>query len=294
MFISMTGYGKSEYQLPSGRKITVEIRTTNHRYRDLGMKVPRSIVPLESEIRKYLFSRIQRGRIDLLIQVEDEAREVSEVKLNVPMAEQLYNLLDNLKHKLDMKGEITLDILLRFRELFLSAAEPAEETELAWEKLKLSLHDALNALEQMRQKEGLALLKDVESRLERIRALLDTIESKASAFRTHYHALLKKRVQDLLSDIGVDEIRVAQEVAFIVERMDITEEVTRVKSHVSQLKGWLALDEPAGRKIDFLLQEINREVNTMGAKVQDGEITLLTVEIKNELEKIREQIQNIE
>ena len=294
MFISMTGYGKSEYQLPSGRKITVEIKTTNHRYRDLGMKVPRSIVPLESEIRKYLFSRIQRGRIDLLIQVEDEAREVSEVKLNVPMAEQLYNLLDNLKHKLDMKGEITLDILLRFRELFLSAAEPAEETELAWEKLKLSLHDALNALEQMRQKEGLALLKDVESRLERIRALLDTIESKAPAFRTNYHALLKKRVQDLLSDVGVDEIRMAQEVAFIVERMDITEEVTRVKSHVSQLKGWLVLDEPAGRKIDFLLQEINREVNTMGAKVQDAEITLLTVEIKNELEKIREQIQNIE
>jgi uncharacterized protein (TIGR00255 family) len=293
MFISMTGYGKSEYQLPSGRKITVEIKTTNHRYRDLGMKVPRSIVPLESEIRKYLFSRIQRGRIDLLIQVEDEAREVSEVKLNVPMAEQLYNLLDNLKHKLDMKGEITLDILLRFRELFLSA-EPAEEMELAWEKLKLSLHDALNALEQMRQKEGLALLKDVESRLERIRALLDTIESKASASRTNYHALLKKRVQDLLSDIGVDEIRMAQEVAFIVERMDITEEVTRVKSHVSQLKGWLALDEPAGRKIDFLLQEINREVNTMGAKIQDAEITLLTVEIKNELEKIREQIQNIE
>jgi len=294
MFISMTGYGKSEYQLPSGRKITVEIKTTNHRYRDLGMKVPRSIVPLESEIRKYLFSRIQRGRIDLLIQVEDEAREVSEVKLNVPMAEQLYNLLDNLKHKLDMKGEITLDTFLRFRELFLSAAEPAEETELAWETLKLSLHDALNALEQMRQKEGLALLKDVESRLERIRALLDTIESKASASRTNYHALLKKRVQDLLSDIGVDEIRMAQEVAFIVERMDIAEEVTRVKSHVSQLKGWLALDEPAGRKIDFLLQEINREVNTMGAKVQDAEITLLTVEIKNELEKIREQIQNIE
>jgi uncharacterized protein (TIGR00255 family) len=294
MFISMTGYGKSEYQLPSGRKITVEIRTTNHRYRDLGMKVPRSIAPLESEIRKYLFSRIQRGRIDLLIQVEDEAREVSEVKLNVPMAEQIYNLLDNLKHKLDMKGEITLDTFLRFRELFLSAAEPAEETELAWETLKPSLHDALNALEQMRQKEGLALLQDVESRLERIRALLDTIESQASAFRTHYHALLKKRVQDLLSDVGVDEIRVAQEVAFIVERMDITEEVTRVKSHVSQLKGWLVLDEPAGRKIDFLLQEINREVNTMGAKVQDGEITLLTVEIKNELEKIREQIQNIE
>jgi uncharacterized protein (TIGR00255 family) len=293
MFISMTGYGKSEYQLPSGRKITVEIKTTNHRYRDLGMKVPRSIVPLESEIRKYLFSRIQRGRIDLLIQVKDEARETSEVKLDLSLAEKVYSLLTDLKYKLRLKGEITTDLLLHFREIFLSV-EPEEETELTWEILEPFLNSALNALEQMRQKEGLALLKDVESRLERIRALLGTIESKAPAFRTNYHALLKKRVQDLLSDVGVDEIRVAQEVAFIVERMDITEEVTRVKSHVSQLKGWLALDEPAGRKIDFLLQEINREVNTMGAKVQDAEITLLTVEIKNELEKIREQIQNIE
>ncbi|MCX5887325.1 MAG: YicC family protein [Proteobacteria bacterium] len=293
MFISMTGYGKSEYQLPSGRKITVEIKTTNHRYRDLGMKVPRSIVPLESEIRKYLFSRIQRGRIDLLIQVKDEARETSEVKLDLSLAEKVYSLLTDLKYKLRLKGEITTDLLLHFREIFLSV-EPEEETELTWEILEPFLNSALNALEQMRQKEGLALLKDVESRLEQIRAFLGTIESKASAFRTNYHALLKKRVQDLLSDVGVDETRVAQEVAFIVERMDITEEVTRVKSHVSQLKGWLALDEPAGRKIDFLLQEINREVNTMGAKVQDAEITLLTVEIKNELEKIREQIQNIE
>jgi uncharacterized protein (TIGR00255 family) len=257
------------------------------------MKVPRSIAPLESEIRKYLFSRIQRGRIDLLIQVKDEARETSEVKLDLSLAEKVYSRLIDLKYKLRLKGEITTDLLLHFREIFLSV-EPEEETELTWEILEPFLNSALNALEQMRQQEGLALLKDVESRLERIRAFLDTIESKASAFRTHYHALLKKRVQDLLSDVGVDEIRVAQEVAFIVERMDITEEVTRVKSHVSQLKGWLVLDEPAGRKIDFLLQEINREVNTMGAKVQDAEITLLTVEIKNELEKIREQIQNIE
>lgn len=290
---SMTGYGRGECQLPSGRRISVEIKTTNHRYRDLGMKAPRSAALLENETRKYLLSRIQRGRIDLLIQVEDETREISEVKLNLPMAEQLYNLLDNLKHRLGMKGDITPDTLLRFRELFLSS-EPSEETELTWARLEPALNGALNALEEMRQKEGLALLKDIDSRLEQIGSRLDTIEIRASAARTHYYTLLKKRIQDLLSDIKVDEARVAQEVAFLVERADITEEVIRVKSHVGQLKGWLTLNEPAGKKIDFLLQEINREVNTMGAKIQDADSTLLTVEIKNELEKIREQIQNIE
>jgi uncharacterized protein (TIGR00255 family) len=293
MLKSMTGYGRSESQLPSGERISVEIKTTNHRYRDLGMKVPRSIASLEIQIGKYTFSRIQRGRIDLLIQFEGEGREISEVKLNLPLAEQIYRLLNDLKFRLRLKGEITSDLLLHFREIFLPIKRE-EGVELTWETLEPSLNCALNALEEMRRKEGLVLLKDIEDRLEQVGNLLNSIETKASSSLAHYHIHLKKRVKDLLSHTEVDETRVAQEVAFMVEKMDITEEVTRIKSHVSQLKGWLSLDEPAGRKIDFLLQEINREVNTMGSKVQDAEITLLTVEIRNELEKIREQIQNIE
>jgi uncharacterized protein (TIGR00255 family) len=293
MLKSMTGYGKGESGLPSGKKISVEIKTTNHRYRDLAMKVPRSIVSLENEIRNRLFSRIQRGRIDLLIQVEDEMREISEAKLNLPMAEQLYNLLDILKHKLHMKGDITLDTLIPFRELFLSS-KPTDETEFTWERLEPALNSALNSLEEMRQNEGLVLRKDIDSRLDQISSLLNMIETRASDARIHYHTLIKKRVQDLLSDVKVDEMRMAQEVAFLVERTDITEEIIRVKSHVGQLKVWLALNEPVGKKIEFLLQEISREVNTIGAKIQDADSTLLTVEIKNELEKIREQTQNIE
>jgi uncharacterized protein (TIGR00255 family) len=257
------------------------------------MKVPRSVAPFENQIKKFLFSRIQRGRIDLLIQVEDQGKEISEVKLNLPLAEQIYYLLDTLKHKLGMKGEITLDKLIHFRELFLSV-EPEGEIELTWEALEPSLNGALDALEEMRRNEGVALLQDIESRLDQISSLLNMIETKASSSRDRYHTLLKKRVQELLAPAEVDEMRVAQEVAFMVEKMDITEEVIRVKSHVNQLNGWLSLDEPIGRKIDFLLQEINREVNTVGAKVQDAEITFLTVEMKNELEKIREQAQNIE
>jgi uncharacterized protein (TIGR00255 family) len=293
MLKSMTGFGKSEYQLPSGRRINVEIKTTNHRYRDLGMKVPRSIGALENQIKKYLFSRIQRGRIDLLIQVEDEGKEVSDVKLNLPLAEKIYRLLTDLKYKLGIKGEITSDLLLNFREIFI-LPKSGEETVLTWETLEPPLDCALTAVEEMRQKEGLALLNEIEARLKQINYLLNEVETKASSSRLHYHDLLKKRVQELLSQSVVDEVRVAQEVAFMVEKMDITEEVTRVKSHVSQMKGWFELNEPAGRKIDFLLQEINREVNTMGAKALEAEITLLTVEIRNELEKIREQVQNIE
>lgn len=293
MIKSMTGYGKGESILTSGSKVLVEIKTTNHRYRDLCIRCPRSLSSLENEIKKYLYSKIQRGRIDLLIQIMDGITEATEIKLNLPMVDKVYNLIENLKHRLYLKGDITLDTLLHFREIFLFS-ESGEETGCSWNELKLAMDAALENLKEMREKEGGVLLKDIESRLETIGSILDTIEARALTARSQYHAILKKRLQELLSDIRIDETRLAQEVAFLVERTDITEEIIRVKSHLNRLKEWLYAEEPVGKRIEFLLQEINREVTTMGAKVQDADNTCLTIEIKNELEKIREQIQNVE
>jgi len=290
---SMTGYGRSEVG-ESENRFVIEVRSLNNRYLDIQLKSPRSLAALESRIRKHVQDKFSRGRFDIFISRSGEQEVSGRLAVNEARAGQFIESLKDLKKRYDLSGDINLSMVAGFPDI-ITVADTREDPEAVWQVLSSGLQDALDGLLKMRSEEGVALVHDVSARLETIDHLIERIQDKAPA--TVESA--RKRMTDTLGRLlneQPDPVRLAQEIAFLAERTDVTEELTRLRSHMNQFRTMLADSPPegVGRKLDFLIQEIGREVNTIASKAMDAEISLDVVHIKSELEKIREQIQNIE
>jgi len=288
----MTGFGRGR-GMTAEVEIITEIRAVNHRFLDVSLRVPKLYTSFEPEIRKIVSERIGRGKIDVTVTRTGGKGGLMEVMLDSQLADGYYKCLRELKDRFGLAGEVTISDMLTLRELIV----PLEKEQGIEEELPLmeaSLGKALDALDEMRKIEGSALWKDIELRLETIRETAGLIAPMVNQVTAMAKEKLAKRVQDLTGGLELDQERLLQEVALIADRSDVTEELTRLNSHVEQFLACGQAGSPLGRKLDFLLQELLREVNTVGSKSASGEIASYIVNMKAELEKIREQTQNIE
>lgn len=292
MLKSMTGFGRGEGQTSLG-KVFVESRSVNHRYCDINIKLPKRLIPFENRIKELIRSQVSRGRVDVSVKLDAEGEEKVQLNVDFHLAEQYYRALQSLKKKLQLKDKITLGLLAGAKDL-ITAKEEAPDLDPYWQEIVPILKRSFQDMDEMKRLEGETLVKDLQQRLEKIAEHLDEIKEQSPLHLDAYRNRLYEKIRSLLGGIEMDASRFQQEVAFLAERTDITEEIVRAESHLAQFVTLLKAEEPVGRKLDFLLQEINREVNTVSAKANDAEISQRAVEIKSELEKIREQVQNIE
>ena len=292
MIKSMTGYGRGEWQ-EGERHVEVEVKSFNHRYLDVSPHLPRRLNSLEAQVRNLIKQRVSRGRVEVSVQTDDSSLVEQKLELDTALAQDYHLALKTLQQELGIPGEIRLETLANFRDIF-TRKEVETDLEKEWAFLQIALEAALRNLEQMRRDEGLALRGDFLGRLTAIGEMTREIEKKAPLALEASRDRLAQRVQELSRGIPVDEVRLAQEVAYLAERSDITEELVRIRSHLNQFREMLDDSEPAGRKLEFLLQEVNREANTIGSKASDAGIAQVAVGIKSELEKMREQVQNVE
>ncbi len=292
MLRSMTGYGKGEGETGLGR-LTVEVRSVNHRFMDISLKLPRRLTLFEQRIKEVIRSRVSRGKIDLSMKLDATGEEKIRLQIDPDLADQYVRALTDLKERYHLKGEITLELLAGAKDVIV-AREESEEVEPYWGEMLPILQQSLDRMEEMKRTEGEALAKDLRFRLAEIRRHLEAIEDRLPIHLDSYLARLRERVQGLLGGFEIEPIRFQQEIALLTERLDVTEEIVRAKSHLHQFETLFEGKESLGRKMEFLIQEIHREVNTISAKASDAEISHNVVEIKSELEKIREQIQNVE
>ncbi len=292
MIKSMTGYGKVERDVASGRLI-VEIRAVNHRYGEVTVKVPRALLALEHVLRRQVSGRLKRGKIEVFVKLESTAGVAGQPVLNIPLAKAYHKVFVSLKEALGLADPITLSLIASQKDVLAGGDEELNnETLLA--ELVDAVNGAVDSLESMREREGAALLSDINQRLEFLGAHMSAVAERAPEVVTEGSARLKDRVVQLLAGQTLDESRIAQEIAILADRCDITEELVRFRSHMQQFSAALKSGDPVGRTLDFLLQEFNREVNTIGSKANDACIASHVVALKAEMEKIREQVQNIE
>ena len=293
--LSMTGFGRGEAS-GNGRSWTVELRAVNHRYSDIIIKMPRQYSVLEDKIKKEAIKYHTRGRVDIYISVTDQQTDANRLKADIGLARQYYNCLKEIGQELSVAGEPDLSILATFRDIVVPVEDEAvaEIVEQLWLDVKGAVIAALDDCLDMRQNEGEVLLKDLQSRMEVFEQTVNDIENSIPEILEKRQQALKERLDNLLSGVDIDPIRLAQEIAIMADKSDVSEEIVRLRSHISQFHGFLELDEPVGRRLDFLIQEFLREVNTIASKINNADTAHLIVGLKNELEKIREQVQNIE
>ncbi len=292
MITSMTGYGHGE-AASGGVAVSVELRSVNGRYLEVVTRLPRSLALRENELREQIRRRLLRGKVTLTVNVERDADGSVPLKVDAASAKAYYRLLNDLRKAVRLKQKVRLEHLLQFSEIF----EPRdiENTgEKEWQVAEAALDKALDSLLVMRRNEGEELQKDFDGRLAVLSGLADRIEQLSKQQIPRERERLRERIAQILEREPVDEGRLEMELAILAEKLDVTEECVRFRSHVTFFRQAMALQEAAGRKLNFLIQEMNREVNTMGSKSSDTEIAHLVVEGKEELEKIREQLQNIE
>ena len=271
----------------------VEVKSFNHRYLDISLRLPRRLASLESQVRNCIKQHLSRGRVEFFVQVDNSSLPEQKLELDVALAKDLHSALKSLKEVLEIPGEIRIETMANFKDIF-GHKEVEIDLEKEWTFLQGALEGALNGLEKMRSQEGLTLRGDFLCRLQTIEEMIGTIEEKAPGVLRASHDRLAERVRELSGALSIDEGRLAQEVAYLAERSDITEELVRSRSHLNNLRKLLARPEPMGRKLEFLLQEINREANTIGSKASDAGMAQVIVGVKSELEKMREQVQNVE
>ncbi len=291
MACSMTGFGRADTE-KDGTKFTVEINTVNNRYLEYQIRIPKSMAALESEIKNLLNDIFHRGKITVLINWEQDLGEedlvLDEVKTDAYM--KIYELL---KDKYQIKGEISFRDFVALPDL-VKASKEDENLDEIWGILKPALMEAAHAADEMRRIEGKNLISDMFQRISAINIATGEIEFRAPKNVEIFREKLKTRIKELLGDSPVDEQRIAQEVAIFAEKSDITEECIRLKSHISQFEQSLGQEKPIGKRLNFILQELNREANTIASKSSDYEISLRVIMIKEEIERLREQVQNIE
>ena len=289
---SMTGYGRAKLEKEE-REYIIEIKSVNHKYSDITIKLPRNISYLEEKIRKTILSKVSRGKIDVFVSYTNYGIEGKKVVLNKRLAELYINQLGELAEETNIEKEIKVTDISRLPDVLNVSAEE-ENSQIIWNELSECLENALTNFLEMRKQEGAKIKIDLETRIKKIEEFVDKIKQYSTLLVEEYVVKLKERIKEILSTNIVDEVRLAQEVVIYSDRYSIEEEITRLKSHIFQFNDLLTKDEPVGKKIDFLIQEMNRETNTIGSKSNKLEITNLVIEIKTELEDIREQIQNIE
>lgn len=294
MVKSMTGFGRGEYN-DGKRNMLVEIKSVNHRYSDIQVRMPRRYSFAEDAIRNAVKAHISRGKIDVQLSVEYISESDIKVELNKPLAEQYISNFKELKDEYGVQGEITLELLSGMPEVLKQSSDVEDEEEIRSSIVKATDAAAEN-LEKMRAVEGEKLAQDLLKRADLIKDMVAEIEEKAASLPGIYKEKLTARINDILDGAApVNEDRLAQEVAIFADKADITEEITRLKSHMDQMKSIINESKGAdGKKLDFLVQEMNREANTIGSKANDLGITEVMLRIKSEVEKIREQVQNIE
>ncbi|MEW5762180.1 MAG: YicC/YloC family endoribonuclease [Bacillota bacterium] len=291
MLRSMTGYGRGE-ALAGGRRFTVEVRALNHRFCEINIRLPRYLLALEERMRRLVAAHIARGRVDVYLSVEEGESNLNAVKVDKGLALAYYKALEELKSVLGLQDAVKLEHLVGLPQLIVTDPSPAE-AEAWWPAVAEALEAALAALAAAREAEGQALGRDLAARLARMEEIVARVGQRAPEVPVAYRRRLSERVAELGGGV-VDPVRLAQEVALLAERADITEELVRLRSHLARARECLEGEGPVGRRLDFLAQEMFREINTAGAKAQDEVIAGLVVEFKTELEKVREQMQNIE
>lgn len=294
MVKSMTGFGRAASEEGRDKVFSVEIKSVNHRYLDINTRMPKAMIPLEEKIRRKIKEYLNRGKVDLFINYKNYGKSDSIATLNLDFAKTYVGALKVLKNEFsDLKDDLSLSLVSRHPEV-ISIEEKEESLDEIWEEISNLLDISLKAMLEMREFEGDKLKEDIILKSNEIENLVSKIEEKSIVIVENYKLRLEDRLADILGKVEVDENRLAMEVAIFADKVAIDEEITRLKSHIKHLRETLELSEPIGRKLDFIMQEMNREANTIASKSTDLDITNNVIDIKNTLEKIREQVQNIE
>ena len=292
MIRSMTGFGRGSCE-KNGKSFTIEIKSVNHRYFETNIRMPRVLISFEDKIRKIIGEKVKRGKLDVFVTQGNYDKEDVEAYLNEKLAESYMKCFRVLKDKYNLEDDITVSQIGRIPEV-ITLKQKEEDVSETFEQIEQSLNEALEALLFMREREGEKLLEDVLIKCDLINELVRKIQVKAPYVFQEYKGKLVQRLNTLHKEVEFDENRVAMEVAIFADKAGIDEEIVRLNSHIQQMKETLILNEPIGRKLDFIIQEMNRETNTIASKANDLEILNTVINMKSEIEKIREQIQNIE
>ena len=292
MIRSMTGYGRAEV-LVNGRNILVEIRSVNHRYFEFSCRSPRAYGFLESRLKTYLQGKLSRGKVDVNVSIQTVEGSSASVQVNRELAASYVQALRALEEPLGLRDDLSLSVISRFSDIF-TVNKETEDEDAIWADVLQVADEATGRFVQMRETEGAKMKEDVESRLDFILQAVEQVEARSPKTVEEYRARLYNKMSEVLGNTQIDEQRILTEAALYAEKIAVSEETVRLRSHVGQFRAILAQGGPVGRKLDFLIQECNRETNTIGSKAQDIEIARIVVDIKSEIEKIREHIQNIE
>lgn len=292
MIKSMTGYGRHEAVI-DGKKIYCEVKSVNHRYSDYSIRVPRSMGFLEDKIKRLASERISRGKVDIYVGIENCETADRHIYLNSELAKEYVKALSQLRDELGLRDDMSVMSVSRFPDIF-RMEQAEEDEEKLWLAVKEVAEKALAEFSDMRLREGERIKADLTARIEYMRTLTEKVEKRSPETVAEYKEKLYAKIKEVLDGKDVDEARVLTEVAIFADKVAVNEETVRLSSHFDEFYTIISGDEPAGRRLDFLIQEINREINTTGSKANDIEIARYVVELKGETEKLREQIQNIE
>ncbi len=292
MLKSMTGYGRCSDCIDRF-EISFEIRSVNNRYLDTNIRLPRIYGYLEEKIKKAIQKKAARGKVDAFLTIERPAGETSEIVLDEALVAQYVDALRKIAVNHGLRDDISVSSVARFSDIFAKKVKE-DDADAVWTAVEPVVENALNAFLTMREKEGENLFRDLDARLDKMEQILEQIKGHSAEALSEYREKLEIRLKEYLADTQIDESRLLTEVGIIADKIDTGEEITRLASHIDQFRKLIRQDTPSGRTMDFLTQELNREVNTIGSKCSQIAVTSLVIDAKNEIERIREQIQNIE
>lgn len=288
----MTGFGRC-LESVYGKTIIVEIKSVNHRYYEFSSRVPRSCGYLDEKLKSFIQGKVSRGKIDVGVSIQSDGISDEKIEVNSEVAKGYITALRSANEELGLEDDLTLSRIMRLPDIF-DVKKIEEDEETVWNEVKSVAEKALERFIAMREAEGEKMREDILSRLDYITELVEKIEKKSPETTEKYRKKLFDKISEVLKDTNVDEQRILTEAAIFSEKTAVDEETVRLRSHINQCREMLSMNEAVGRKLDFLIQEFNREANTIGSKCQDIEITKVVVDLKSEIEKIREQVQNIE
>lgn len=291
MIKSMTGYGKSSLT-KNERNYQIEIKTVNHRYLDISVKMPRQLSYLEDTIKKEIGDKIKRGKVDVFVTFENNSLEGREIKINTELASAYIKELRKLAESENILADIQVNDIARYPDVL--NIESSQDDETIKNEILEVIKIAVSSLAEMRQVEGTKMAEDILARLEYIQGKVKEISKLSTGLIEEYVVKLEERLKQILKGQEIDQARLAQEVVIYADKCSVEEEITRLNSHISQFKNLINSEEPIGKKLDFIIQEMNRETNTIGSKANNLEITNRVVDLKTQIENIREQVQNIE
>lgn len=292
MIKSMTGFGRG-HKILNGRDITVEIRSVNHRYYEFSSRMPRSLGYVEDKLKTLLQGSISRGKVEVSVLISNVEAADEKISINHEIVKEYIEALRSVRDEFGLTDDLSLSNVLRIPDAFTVIKTETDEEQL-WEDIRQTTEEALEHFISMRENEGARMKQDILSRLEKIEQWVGVVEERSPLTVEEYRKRLYDKMCEVLNSTNIDENRILMEAGIFSEKTAVDEETVRLRSHIAQFRSMLESGEPVGRKLDFLVQEMNRETNTIGSKVQDIEVTRIVVDQKSEIEKIREQIQNIE